>query len=143
MDSGYILYLKNDRNNQYEFNKTTGKSSNLGTNSRKQVVSRQLITTFGRTPYVYYAGNTCYNTIDLSTVFLAQYDDKGNKILSAREYANQFIEMVNKRKPIVVENSQGMKMVCDVQITNDVSPTLYENDTMEYVEISVSCTQIE
>lgn len=143
MDSGYIVYLKSDNTVKYEFNKTANKSSGVNTNSKKQTTSRQLITTFGRTPYVYYGGNTCYNTVDLSTVFLAQYDDKGNKILTAREYANQFIEMVNKRKPIVVENSQGMKMVCDVQITNDVSPTLYVEDAMEYVEISISCTQIE
>lgn len=144
MDSGYVLYLKNDKSNQYEFNKTTGKSSSLSTNSRKQVVSRQLITTFGRTPYVYYAGNTCYKTIDLSSVFLAQYDDKGNKILSAREYADQFIEMVNKRKPIIVKNhQQGIEMICDVQITNDVSPTLYTEDDLEYVEISINCTEIE
>lgn len=144
LDSGYLVYLKNDTQTKYEFNKTTGKGSSLSTNSLKQNTSRQLITTFGRTPYVYYGGNTCYKTIDLTTVFLAQYDDKGNKVLTARQYANQFIEMVNKRKPIIVENKeQGTTMICDVQITNDVSPTLYTKDDLEYVEITINCTEIE
>lgn len=143
MDSGYQLYLKQDISKKYDFNKTSGKSSSLSTDSKKQVVARQQITTFGKVPYVYYAGATCFSTIDLTTVFLATYNSKGNKELTARGHADEFIAMVNKRKPIVVENSQGMKLICDVQITNDVSPTLYTEDDLEYVEISVSCTQIE
>lgn len=142
MNSGYILYLETDKSIQYEFNKTSGKSG-LQTTSTKKNVSRVSLNTFGKVPYVYYAGEMNYATFDLSTVFLAVYDDAGTKILTAREHADKFIAMVDKHKPIVVEDSQKRKFICDVQITNETTPTLYENDSMEYVEISISCTQID
>lgn len=142
MDSGYLLYLKSNSKIQYEFNKTTGKSG-LKTGSTKRNVSRTSINTFGRAPFVYYAGTMKYDTFDLSTVFLAVHDEKGNKILTAREHADRFIAMVDTHKPIIVENSQKQQYICDVQITNEITPILYEEDTMEYVEISISCTQID
>ena len=138
----YTLYLETDVNNKYEFDKSSGRSG-IKTTSIRYTTSRQMLTTFGRVPYVYYGGHTNFATFDLSTIFLAQYDENtGVKTLTAREYAKKFIDMVNLRKPIIVENSQGMKIKCDVQITSDVSPVLYAEDDMEYIEISISCTEI-
>lgn len=150
-DSGYLVYLQIyqdviDQGNGlldykgFEFNKRTGK--NAANVSTKKNIARQVITTFGKTPFVYYAGNTDYKSFDLTGVFLAQYDKHGDKVMTAREYADLFIDMVDQHRPFCVENSQHKKVICDVVITNEVTPLLYDEDTMEYVEITINCTEI-
>lgn len=142
MDSGYLLYLKDRPDIKYEFNKTSGKSG-VTTTTKKHNNARVSLNTFGKFPLVYYSGCMDYVTFDLSTIFIATYNDIGEKMLSARQQADAFIDMTKTNKPIVVENSEGKTYICDVQITSDASPTLYEDDTLEYIEIGVSCTQIQ
>lgn len=139
-ESGYVLYLKKDPYTKFYFNKNTGKN-NVEV-SQTINVTRQSLDVFGKYPYVYYVGNMNYRTFELSGVFIHTEDEYGNKKLTASEHAQFFEELVNGNRDFIVENSKKEKFLCDIQIKTISAPLLYEEDQLEYVTVSISCTEI-
>ena len=105
LEAGYRIYdhslLPNDVE-YYDFEASVG-GRGIGDVVVTHNENRLELKTFGRTPYVYYAGHTDYATFDLSTVFY--YDDEKNE--SARRQMDRFKTMIKQRKALMVENSQG------------------------------------
>ena len=139
-ESGYIVYLQDTPKLQFYFDKSLNRnhievSQNINT-------TKFVLNTFGKYPYVYNVGNMNYKTFDLTGIFLATENDDGVKILTASEHAKQFEDMVNSRKPFVVENSKKEKFLCDVKINSISAPMLYYENDMEYVTVNISCTEI-
>lgn len=139
-ESGFIIYLQDNPNLQFYFDKSVGKSHT--TIPQNVNISKVTLNNFGKYPYIYNVGNMNYRTFDLTGVFLAIYDDDNNKVLTANEHAKQFESLVNLRKPFIIENSKREKYLCDIQIKTVTAPMLYYEDDMEYVTIDISCIEI-
>lgn len=133
----YVVYDPSNPLKKYYFDKSVG-SRGLEDVSVENVENRTELKTFGRFPYVYYAGHTDYAVFELSTVFIP--DDEIGK--TARQQVDEFRSLVKQRKTLTVENGQGQTFKCDVQIIEERSPKLYVENDMEYIEIRIRCTQI-
>ena len=140
---GYRIYDEDEPNVKYYFNKS---SKNAGTAQYTLNQNRQELVTFGRVPFVYYAGETYYTTIKLDTIFVDNYYyDENNNLttLTVREQVNNFKALLKKRIPLVLENSQGEKFMVDVVIDNESTPINHvEKESLNYIEMSITCTDI-
>ena len=133
----YIIYDPSASSTRYHFDKSTN-SRSIDTVSVDKVENRLELKTFGRFPYIYYAGETNYRVFDLTTVFVDE-DDK-----NCRDQVDDFKAMLMKRIPLVVENAQGQVIVCDVVLSNESSPKLHAlEDSLNYISITVRCTEIQ
>lgn len=139
IDAGYLIYRRVDNPTiKYEFDKSIG-GRGVESVSTRHNNNRTQLTTFGKVPYVYYAGATDFVEFNLSTVFY--YNNETNE--TARSQANRFKEMIDRRETLIVENSQKQKFFCDVNIVSEVAPQLYVERDMDYIEIEVRCIQID
>ena len=136
--AGYIVYDTSNPTIAFQFDKAVG-DRGIETVSTSKVENRLELKTFGKYPYVYYAGQTDYKVFDLTTVFIR--DEENN--ISAREQVNNFKTLIKQRIPLAVEDSEGQVFMCDVQLTGESKPKLFANYDMEYIEISIKCTQID
>lgn len=133
----YTIYDPSASSTRYHFDKSTN-SRSIDTVSVDKVENRLELKTFGRFPYIYYAGETNYRVFDLTTVFVDE-DDK-----NCRDQVDDFKAMLMKRVPLVVENAQGQVIVCDVVLSNESSPKLHAlEDSLNYISITVRCTEIQ
>lgn len=139
-ESGYVVYLKDNPKLKFYFDKTVGS----GQQDVSQVINttKMVLNTFGKFPFVYNVGHMNYRTFDLTGVFLGVENDNGIKILTASEHTKQFENLVNLKKPFIIENSKKEKFLCDIQIKNITAPLLYYEDDYEYTVVSISCTEI-
>ena len=137
IDAGYIIYDHIDEGVSYPFDKTLG--SGIDSVSQGNEDNRLELKTFGRFPYVYYAGKTDYATFELSTVFT--YNEQTG--VSARQQVDEFSRLVKTRRSLTVDNSQGQSFKCDVKIIGENSPSLYVEKELDYIELRVRCTQID
>lgn len=135
IDAGYIVYDPSSPLIKYYFDKGFSTDNISVTN----IENRLELKTFGRFPYIYYAGQTNYAVFELTTIFMP--DDKTG--LTARQQVDNLKSLVKKRKPLTIENSQEQIFKCDVQITNESVPKLYTKQDFEYIELSIRCTQID
>lgn len=138
-DTGYVIYSNTGSSGEkFKFNKSTG---GRGVNSInvKHNNNRTQLTTFGRVPYVYYAGSTDFVEFNLKTVFHYDYDTGE----TARAQVDRFKSLIDNRETLVVENSQGQGFLCDVNIVGENAPQLYTDRDFDYIEIEVKCVQID
>lgn len=138
---GYRIYNNNNPEIKYYFDKST-KGLNTAQYTHNQ--NRQELITFGRVPYIYYAGETDFQAIKLDTVFVNNICQDGEcTSKSAREQFNEFKTLILKRVPLVLDNSQGEIFLVDVVIDNENTPQNHvTNESLDYIEVSVTCTEI-
>ena len=134
----YVVYDPSTPHIKYPFDKTTSGRGveDIGV---ENVENRLELRTFGKFPYVYYAGHTDFVIFELSTIFVR--DELTGE--SARSQVDKFKKLIKKRKILWIENGQGQLFKCDVQIVDERSPKLYVENSMEYIEIRIRCTQID
>ena len=133
-DGGYKIYLKDDEDNIFYFNKTLNKS--FTETSENINVSKTVLNTFGTYPYVYKAGNMNYKTLDLSGIFIEKDG------MSAKYYLDLFKSKVNQNKPFIMVNPLGDNILVDITIKSISNPLLYQEKAMEYITINISCIEI-
>lgn len=139
--NGYALYSKNNMSVQYLFDKFIGTGGSTKTVDLKPNRQRTQLDTFGRFPLVYYAGKQSYRSFSLSTVFVAETDDNGIVLRSAKQVGDDFAALVTGQNTLIVEGC-GEKMLCEVQITSYNVPVLYDEEILDYVEMSITCTEV-
>ena len=138
---GYVLYLPSNPNERYYFDKSR---NNNEVAQYSLNTSRQELKTFGRVPYVYYGGHTNYHTIRLVSVFVQGLCQDGSVMeKSVREQVNDFKNLIAKRLPLILENSQGEGYVVDVVIDREETPKNHvTNESLDFINISIVCTEI-
>lgn len=136
MEAGYTVYSESDNTTRYDFDRNIGGLDSVNT---KHEDTRLELKTFGRVPYVYYAGQSDFRKFSLKNTFHYNYDTGE----TARQQVDRFKALVAKREVLVVENSQGQKFLCDVNITGESAPLLYVEEDLDYIEITIECTQID
>lgn len=138
--AGYQIYHPKEKNKKFDFDKNTGGGN--PTTSVDYNVGRIELETYGRTPYVYYAGNTNYVNFDLQTVFVSEYDDNNIMTKRAVEKFYEFKELLDRREPLIVASSTGEVFLCDVTISQRTTPSLYVDGDMDFIELTVHCLEI-
>lgn len=121
----------------FYFDKSVGRRGveNVQTNHNE---NRTELVTFGKHPFVYYAGQTDYVSFSLSGTFIDEEE------MTCREQVDRLKEILNEREYILVENSQGQKRLCDVTMTSESSPQLHHlGESLNYITVSVNCVEIE
>ena len=138
---GFVIYEMNNPDEKYYFNKS---SNNMDMAQYNINTSRTELTTFGRVPYVYYGGHTNYHTIRLESVFVQGLCQDGSVMeKSVREQVNDFKNLIAKRLPLILENSQGEGYVVDVVIDREETPKNHvTNESLDFINISIVCTEI-
>lgn len=148
IEAGYRIYKKPKKDENgvidwdsviyYNFDKSVGGRGTTSVSTSNEN-NRLELKTFGRTPYVYYAGETDYDKFSLVGAF--HYNEETGE--TARQQVDRFKQLVKRREILVVENSQGQEFLCDVNITNEAAPSLYVEKDMDYIEVTVECTEID
>lgn len=141
-DAGYQIYHPSSPSKRYDFDKGAG--GGIPTVSTGQEENRLELKTFGSRPYVYYAGHTDYATFDLNGVFVTEYGDDGHTIVKrAKTIFEEFKSLLRHREPLIVVNSMGDRYICDVSLNPTSTPLLYTDRDMDFIEVSVKCTEID
>lgn len=139
---GYVVYEPSNPNKRYYFDKSVNQMDSTTYELRN---SRVQLDTFGRVPFVYYGGNTNYQVIRLENVFVEGLCQDGEKITdSARKQVNDFKKLLEKRVPLILENSQGEGYVVDIYIEREETPKTHHTgeNLLDYIQIVIVCTEI-
>lgn len=135
----YKIYHPENPNSFFEFDKNFG---GVQTVSEVNEKNRTELKTFGRLPYVYYAGETDYQVFDLSTVLLSSERDDASVDTPASKFYVQLKRLIRRREPLVVETPLGEKLLCDVSLNPTNIPYGYNDEYFNYLEISVHCVEV-
>ncbi len=133
-NGGYKLYLQNDLDNIFYFNKSLNKSFPEASENINN--SKITLNNFGIYPYVYKAGQMNYKSFDLNGLFIR------NEKNSAKQNLDVFKEKVNQNKPFIMTNPLGEKMLVDVTIKSISNPLLYQENGVEYIVVNINCIEI-
>lgn len=136
--TGYAIYDPSNTVTKYRFDKAVGSRGTSEVDVTKNE-NRLELRTFGRFPYVYYAGETDFATFNLTGTFI--YDEETGK--TPREQVDELKALIKQRKTLWVDNGQGQTFKCDVQLTSESAPNLYDEVNMQYITVKVKCTQID
>lgn len=126
---------------RFDFDKTIGQT--MAVVNATQHENRTELLTFGSKPYVYYAGNADYMSFPLQGIFVTEYDSEGEVERRAIDIYNEFKRVLRRRVPLLVENSIGEEFNCDVSLAQRVSPLHYAENDMDFIEVNVTCTEID
>lgn len=138
---GYVIYEQSNPDDRYYFDKNPNQMDMAQYNIE---TSRQQLNTFGRVPYVYYAGHTNFEVIRMDGAFVEGLCQDGSKnTLSSRKQVDGFKRLLQKRVPLVLKNSQGEGYIVDVVIEREETPkNHYSGESLDYIVLTIICTEI-
>lgn len=140
IEAGYRIFHPDSPDIYYDFDKG---GAGLETVSTTNEDNRLELKNFGKFPIVYHAGETDYESFDLTGVFIPELDDGGFVVKKAKEIYDDFKAMINLREPLRVINSMGEELICDIEIKQRISPKLYVEHDMDFMEVTIGCTEID